>query len=124
MASGVGNYLMKSLPSATRVEGASSSVQLYRTITKELPRVLILYDIDMSFQEARSALAASFRRNGHLKDPRVIDTLVMKGYMELEETTMQYKQKTHLLKILEPMKQNPARSVRDDFMDKFMAGTD
>lgn len=27
--------------------------------------------------------------NGHLKDPRVVDSLVMKGYMELEETTLQ-----------------------------------
>ncbi|CAM9707278.1 unnamed protein product, partial [Discosporangium mesarthrocarpum] len=99
-------------------------VQLYRAISKEIPRILTLYDIDMDFQEARFAIADCFRRNSHLKDPRVVDMMVMKGYMELEETTMQYKQKTHLLRILQPSRGNSARSVRDEFMDKFMAGAD
>ncbi|CAN0102438.1 unnamed protein product [Scytosiphon promiscuus] len=47
----------------------------------------------------------------------------MKGYMDLEETTMQYKQKTHLLRLLNPSAHNDARAVKDTFVDKFMAGT-
>ena len=42
-----------------------------------------------AFAQARAAIALYFRNNGHLKDPRVVDALVMKGYMDLEETTMQ-----------------------------------
>lgn len=42
--------------------------------------------------QARAAIALYFRNNGHLKDPRVVDALVMKGYMDLEETTMQVRQ--------------------------------
>eukprot|EP00904_Undaria_pinnatifida_P007171 jgi/Undpi1/3584/HiC_scaffold_16.g06956.m1 len=122
MASGLGNYMMKSV-GPSRTGAASPAAQLYRAIAKEVPRVLTIYDIDMDFAQARAALAHYFRTNGHLKDARVVDALVMKGYMELEETTMQYKQKTHLLKLLNPEGQNDARRVKDNFLDKFMAGT-
>ena len=33
--------------------------------------------------------------------------LLAKGYMELEETLMQWKQKTHLLRVLEPLELQP-----------------
>lgn len=41
-----------------------------------------------------------FRKNGHIRDPDVIEVLVGKGYMELEETVLQFKQKTHLMRLL------------------------
>jgi NADH dehydrogenase (ubiquinone) 1 alpha subcomplex subunit 6 len=42
-----------------------------------------------------------FRDNAHLKDQRVIDMLVEKGYMDLEDTLLQHKQKTHLMTLLQ-----------------------
>lgn len=36
---------------------------------------------------------------------------------------LQYKQKTHLLRLLNPSAHNDARAVKDTFVDKFMAGT-
>lgn len=41
----------------------------------------------------------------------------------LHPVRWQYKQKTHLLRLLNPSAHNDARAVKDDFMDKFMAGT-
>lgn len=123
MATGVGNFLMKSVPPSRRKGALSPAANLYRAITKEVPRILTIYDIDMDYNEARAVIAEYFRSNSHIEDRRVVDSLVMKGYMELEETTLQYKQKTHLLKLLDPVTVNKSRAVKDNFVDKFMAGT-
>lgn len=37
---------------------------------KELPRVMIIYDIDMPVHEAREAVAYHFRKHGKLEDER------------------------------------------------------
>jgi NADH dehydrogenase (ubiquinone) 1 alpha subcomplex subunit 6 len=42
-----------------------------------------------------------FDANAHLKDQRVIDMLVERGYMDLEDTLLQHKQKTHLMTLLQ-----------------------
>ena len=44
---------------------------------------------------------------------RVIGMLLAKGYMELEETLMQWKQKTHLLRVLEPVELQPKEVLSD-----------
>eukprot|EP00541_Cyclophora_tenuis_P018560 CAMPEP_0116564174 /NCGR_PEP_ID=MMETSP0397-20121206/13159_1 /TAXON_ID=216820 /ORGANISM="Cyclophora tenuis, Strain ECT3854" /LENGTH=122 /DNA_ID=CAMNT_0004090733 /DNA_START=69 /DNA_END=437 /DNA_ORIENTATION=- len=75
--------------------------RLYRSICKEIPRVLIIYDIDMPFREAATAVRGLFHENAHLRDERVLDMVIEKGYMELEETLLQHKQRSHLLRLLE-----------------------
>ena len=68
---------------------------------------MTIYDVDMPKAEARKAINYHFRKHSSLKDGRVIGLLLAKGYMELEETLMQWKQKTHLLRILEPIELGP-----------------
>lgn len=85
-----------------KVSDKTSVIGLYRTIVREIPRVLTIYDVDMPVALARSRIGYHFRKHSGLKDGRVIGILLAKGYMELEETLMQWKQKTHLLRILEP----------------------
>ena len=68
---------------------------------REVPRVLIIYDIDVGVDHAKAQIRNHFHKHGHVKDSRVINMLVEKGYMDLEETLLQYKQKAHLMKILD-----------------------
>eukprot|EP00588_Corethron_pennatum_P013687 CAMPEP_0194269546 /NCGR_PEP_ID=MMETSP0169-20130528/3686_1 /TAXON_ID=218684 /ORGANISM="Corethron pennatum, Strain L29A3" /LENGTH=120 /DNA_ID=CAMNT_0039011227 /DNA_START=130 /DNA_END=492 /DNA_ORIENTATION=- len=86
-------------------------VHLYRSMIKELPKVLSIYDIDMAEPDARDAVRDQFRRNDSVKDPVVTQRLIQKGYMELEETLMQWKQKSQLMKILEGMKTGSIRKT-------------
>lgn len=51
MATGVGNFLMKSVPPSRRQGALSPAAQLYRAMAKEVPRVLTIYDIDMDYNE-------------------------------------------------------------------------
>eukprot|EP00518_Triparma_eleuthera_P000789 CAMPEP_0182453968 /NCGR_PEP_ID=MMETSP1319-20130603/796_1 /TAXON_ID=172717 /ORGANISM="Bolidomonas pacifica, Strain RCC208" /LENGTH=132 /DNA_ID=CAMNT_0024651931 /DNA_START=167 /DNA_END=565 /DNA_ORIENTATION=+ len=82
--------------------GSSSPVTtLYRSILRELPAVLGIYDIDMDKREAVRGVKTHFLKNGFVADPRVKDMLVQKGYMELEETLMQWKQKAQLMRVFE-----------------------
>ena len=55
----------------------------------------------MPVQEVKASVRGYFEENGHLRDERVIDMVVEKGYMELEETLLQHKQRPHLLRFLE-----------------------
>jgi hypothetical protein len=50
--------------------------------------------------------------------------LVARGQQELEETLMQWKQKTHLIQCLKPDKNNAYlhNKTESDFMTKFYSG--
>ncbi|ETN07402.1 hypothetical protein PPTG_13316 [Phytophthora nicotianae INRA-310] len=113
---------------AAAASKASPAVTLYRYITKQVPRVLTLYDIPMEPVEARLAVQALFRQHANVKDPRVVDMLITKANMELEETLMQWKQKVHLVTLLEHGQalREPAPLVDsvDQALEKFYAGVD
>ena len=80
---------------------AAPVTTLYRSILRELPAVLGIYDIDMDKRDAIRGVKQHFSKNGFVSDPRVKDMLVQKGYMELEETLMQWKQKAQLMRVFE-----------------------
>ena len=62
-----------------------------------------------------------FRRNKDVTDVRVVDMLVAKGQLELEETHAIWKQKTHVMRYFE----DPAGPKQaKDFMTKFLSGAD
>eukprot|EP00938_MAST-03A_sp_MAST-3A-sp1_P003216 g3216.t1 len=97
------------------------AVQLFRLMAKEVPRVSNLYDVPMPDNVIRRRLANAFRKNADVKDPRVVHLMVQKGYMELEETLQQFKQKSHLMNLLEANKH--VKKPEKDFLERFYEGS-
>jgi NADH dehydrogenase (ubiquinone) 1 alpha subcomplex subunit 6 len=74
--------------------------------------------------QARVQVQNLFRKNSHVGDPVIVDMLVKKGYMELEETLMQWKQKTHLLRLLAADTETPRKyKNKKTFTEKFLSNT-
>ena len=111
---------------ATLMKVKNPVVHLYRSMIKELPKVLSIYDIDLPLPFARNAIRQHFMTNHSVKDPRVVTMLVSKGYMELEETLLQWKQKAQLMRVFEKVGENRSRKPIDkrDLMKNFLAGTE
>lgn len=109
------------------IKSTESVVNLYRSIVQELPRVMAIYDVDMPVKQARKAINFHFQKHAALQDERVIGLLISKGYMELEETLKQWKQKTHLLRILDPIEltagypKAPEKAISEDKVPKELA---
>lgn len=55
----------------------------------------------MGEKDVRKKIRQHFYKHAHLKDERIIDMLLEKGYMDLEDTMLQHKQKPHLMLLLE-----------------------
>lgn len=61
-----------------------------------------IYDIlHKDVPEIRKAIRSHFYHHKDVKDERVIDMLIEKGYIDLEDTLLQHKQKSQLMIILE-----------------------
>ncbi len=74
----------------------SRVIKLFKMVLQRVPTVMNVYDVDVSPKVFREAVKQQFRKNARVTDPRVVDMLVVKGYLDLEETVLQFKQKSHL----------------------------
>jgi hypothetical protein len=80
---------------------------LVRTIIQsiqysEIPRVLVIFDIvNLGEKEVRQTVRQHFYKNAHIKDNRIITMLLETGYIDLEDTLLQHKQKAQLMLLLQ-----------------------
>lgn len=79
----------------------AQAVHLYRRVAREIPRLVTIYDLPHTPRQIRAGIAAQFRHYADIEDERVVAMLVSKGEMELEESLMQWKQKTHVVRLIE-----------------------
>ncbi|XP_059809767.1 NADH dehydrogenase [ubiquinone] 1 alpha subcomplex subunit 6 [Hypanus sabinus] len=94
--------------------------ELYRAWYREVPNTIRKFHLDISVKQGRDKVREIFMRNAHVTDPRVIDILVIKGKMDLEETIKVWKQRTHIMRYFHET-ETPQPT---DFLSRFFAGHD
>ena len=85
----------------------------------------MIYDIDMPMDKCKQTIKNRFMDNKEIKDPRVVEMLVEKGYFALETSMLQHKQKNHLMHFLEgytiPMEAARKRLDKDSSIEEQFA---
>ncbi len=77
-------------------------VSMYRQLCRDAPRVIVMYNLEFSSAEVRHMLLLHFRKNAHVSDPRLVELLLQRARMEREEALNQWKQKGHMMELLQP----------------------
>ncbi|XP_076232264.1 NADH dehydrogenase (ubiquinone) B14 subunit [Calliopsis andreniformis] len=95
-------------------------IALYKSWYRQIPFIVLGYDIPKSEFQCRKKLREEFMRHANVTDLRVIDLLVVKGQMELQEVAMMWKPKGNLMNYWkETVEPKPK-----DFLSKFLTGHD
>ncbi|XP_051156975.1 NADH dehydrogenase [ubiquinone] 1 alpha subcomplex subunit 6 [Leptopilina boulardi] len=95
-------------------------IQLYKTWYRQIPHILMDYDIPKNQKECRQKLREEFMKHANVKDIRIIDMLVIKGQMELKETVGKFKNAGGLMFFFK----DTVEPKPTDFLSKFLSGHD
>ncbi|CAD7088949.1 unnamed protein product [Hermetia illucens] len=102
--------------SIDRDEARKRVLNLYKAWYRQIPYIVMDYDIPMSVEQCREKLREEFMKHSNVSDIRVIDMLVIKGQMELKESVEIWKQKGHIMRYWkETVEPKPT-----DFLSKFL----
>eukprot|EP00051_Salpingoeca_urceolata_P026760 m.478540 g.478540 ORF g.478540 m.478540 type:complete len:121 (-) comp21160_c0_seq1:99-461(-) len=116
MAMATGSALKVALTEGLAQDSRRNVIALYRAWYRQIPYIVETFNLDKTVKECRQTLRERFVRNSN-DDPAVVDRLVAKGTMELEETVNVWKQKTHVMRFFEdPSGPKPEQ----DFMTRFL----
>ncbi|XP_032674984.1 NADH dehydrogenase [ubiquinone] 1 alpha subcomplex subunit 6 [Odontomachus brunneus] len=109
---------VKPILSVNREDARRRVLKLYKAWIRQVPQALLLYDIPKKEADCKKKIREEFKRHAHVTDVRIIDQLVIRGQMELQEVANIWKPKGQLMTYWqETMEKKPT-----DFMSKFLAG--
>ena len=112
---------VKPILSLNRDEAHRRVMNLYRAWYRQVPYLSHTNpDLPVTETQMYNKIRELFYQNRNVTDVRVIDMLVIKGQMELNETVMRWKQECHIMNYFKVTQ----RPKPKDFISKFLAGKD
>lgn len=111
---------VKPLLSLDREEARKRVKNLYKAWYRQIPYIVMDYDMPKNIQQCRAKLREEFDRHKNVTDIRVIDMLVIKGQMELQEIVNLWKQKGHVMTYWK----DTHEPKPTDFLSKFVSGSE
>ncbi|KAK9503471.1 hypothetical protein O3M35_010017 [Rhynocoris fuscipes] len=110
---------VKPILSVDRNEARRRVLNLYKAWYRQIPYILLDYDIPKNAKQCREKLREEFDKHKHVNDIRVIDMLVVKGHIDLKEAVEVWKHRSHLMTYW----QDTVEPKPKDFLSKFIAGS-
>ncbi|XP_043577863.1 NADH dehydrogenase [ubiquinone] 1 alpha subcomplex subunit 6 [Bombus pyrosoma] len=95
-------------------------ITLYKAWYRQIPFILSNYDVPVTKEDCIEKLREQFKRHANLKDTRVIDMLLIKGQMDLQETCSQWKPAATFMNYWKVTEEPKPK----DFISKFISGHD
>lgn len=93
-------------------------LNLYRAWYRQIPYICYSYELPISEKTLRNKVRELFFANKSHTDVRVIDMLVLRGHMELNDTINKFKSKMHVMAYFK----DPTFYQKKDFLSKFLTG--
>ncbi|XP_065182631.1 NADH dehydrogenase [ubiquinone] 1 alpha subcomplex subunit 6-like [Sycon ciliatum] len=106
---------VKPLLSSNQDEARLRVLSLYKAWMRQASAACKKQDLGISEETAKAKIRAEFAKNQAVQDLRVVDSLIKKGTLLLEETSLGWQVPSHVMRNFEPT----ARQRKTDFMSKF-----
>ena len=109
---------VKPILSLDRADARRRVLNLYRAWYRQIPYICYEFDLPVNEKQMRNKVREQFFANKHLTDTRVIDMLVVRGQMELNDTINKFKSQMHVMAYFK----DPNTEKPKDFLSKFLSG--
>jgi len=102
-------------------DARSRVIRSYRDWQRAAPEIVKQYLLHLPPSAVRAKIRQEFERHRYVQQLPVVDMLITKSNMELQETMNYWKQIPHIMKYFRP-EEDPRARVSSNFMNNFLEG--